>query len=113
MSAPTSDPESSKNEASHSVDTASLGNKERGSDDTEGSSDLSQDLDQESEPEYATSFRLIIIMSTLSLSTLIAALDLVSIIQTQKIPPFMHGTRLTRSIRSTGYRCHGYPEDHQ
>ncbi|KAF7516842.1 hypothetical protein PCG10_001744 [Penicillium crustosum] len=76
MSAPTSDPESSKNEASHSVDTASLGNKERGSDDTEGSSNLSQDLDQESEPEYATSFRLIIIMSTLSLSTLIAALDL-------------------------------------
>jgi hypothetical protein len=79
MSATTSDPKFSKNEAGHSADTASLRNKERGSDDTEGSGDLNQDLDQGSEPEYATSFRLIIIMSTLSLSTLIAALDLVSI----------------------------------
>ncbi|OGE53036.1 hypothetical protein PENARI_c008G10861 [Penicillium arizonense] len=76
MSAPTSDSEFSKNEAGHLPDGTGLRNKERGSDDTEGSGDLSQDLDQESDPEYATSFRLIIIMATLSLSTLIAALDL-------------------------------------
>ncbi|KAJ6083574.1 hypothetical protein N7467_007709 [Penicillium canescens] len=76
MSAPTSDSEFSKNEAGHLPDGTGLRNKERGSDDTEGSGDLSQDLDQESDPEYATSFRLTIIMATLSLSTLIAALDL-------------------------------------
>jgi hypothetical protein len=76
MSAPISDSEFSKREAGHLPD----GTKERGSDDTEGSDDLSQDLDQESDPEYATSFRLIIIMATLGLSTMIAALDLVSII---------------------------------
>ena len=80
MSAPNSDSEFSKNQAGHLPDGTGLRNKERGSDDTEGSGDLSQDLDQESDPEYATSFRLIIIMATLSLSTLIAALDLVSII---------------------------------
>ncbi|KAJ6019309.1 hypothetical protein N7522_001376 [Penicillium canescens] len=76
MSAPTSDSEFSKNEAGHLPDVTGLRNKERGSDDTEGSGDLSQDLHQKSDPEYATSFRLIIIMATLSLSTLIAALDL-------------------------------------
>lgn len=89
MPAPASDPEFIKNlnEAGHSSNTSnsSLRNKERETidkiDDTEGSGDLTQDLDPEKEPEYATSFRLIIIMSTLSLSTLIAALDLVSIIQ--------------------------------
>ncbi|KAJ6125185.1 hypothetical protein N7471_012502 [Penicillium samsonianum] len=76
MPAPTSDLEFSKNEAGHSPDSTSTRNKERGSNDTEGSSDLSLDLDQESDPEYATPLRLIIIMATLSLSTLIAALDL-------------------------------------
>ncbi|KAK5807057.1 hypothetical protein VI817_001315 [Penicillium citrinum] len=76
MSATTSDPTLSKDEAGNSPDNSSLRDKERGSDDTEGSGGFSQDLDQEKEPEYATSFRLIIIMATLSLSTLIAALDL-------------------------------------
>ncbi|KAJ5498103.1 Major facilitator superfamily domain general substrate transporter [Penicillium expansum] len=76
MSAPTSHSEFSKNEAGHSPETSNLRIKERGSDETEGTGDLSQDLDQESDLEYATSFRLMIIMATLSLSTLIAALDL-------------------------------------
>ncbi|THC97174.1 hypothetical protein EYZ11_003339 [Aspergillus tanneri] len=68
MSAPISSPESNKNEAGHLPDAASLPDKERGGDDTEGTAD--QDL------EYATPLRLIIGMCTLSLSTLIAALDL-------------------------------------
>ncbi|KGO53669.1 Major facilitator superfamily domain, general substrate transporter [Penicillium expansum] len=76
MSAPTSHSEFNKNEAGHSPETSNLRIKERGSDETEGTGDLSQDLDQESDLEYATSFRLMIIMATLSLSTLIAALDL-------------------------------------
>lgn len=95
MSAPTSDLEFSKNEAGHSPDSTSPRNKERGSNDTEGSSDLSLDLDQESDPEYATPLRLIIIMATLSLSTLIAALDLVSIIFFQRTALFEYRTQLT------------------
>jgi hypothetical protein len=89
MSTPSSDPEFSKNEAGHLPDaashevpssqtSASLPDKERGGDDTEGSDD--QEL------EYATPLRLIIIMCTLSLSTLIAALDLVSITHAWRIP---------------------------
>lgn len=84
MSAPTSDLEFSKNlnDAGHSPHSPSLRDKERESEGTDGlgSGHLSHDLDQDSDPEYASSFRLIIIMCTLGLSTLIAALDLVSII---------------------------------
>lgn len=84
MSTPASHPEFSKNETGNPPDSTRPRNKERGSDDTEGSDDLNQDLNQELNLEYATSFRLIIIMATLSLSTLIAALDLVSIMDTQR-----------------------------
>ncbi|CAI7654489.1 unnamed protein product [Penicillium pancosmium] len=78
MSAPTSDLRFSKklNDAGHLPHNTDLRNKERGSDSTHGNGDLSQDLGQNSDPEYATSFHLIIIMCTLWLSTLIAALDL-------------------------------------
>jgi hypothetical protein len=82
MSAPSPYPHSSKNEAGCLPESISLGAKHQGNDDIEGDGDLSQDPDQEPDPEYATSFGLIIIMSTLSLSTMIAALDLVSTIHT-------------------------------
>lgn len=95
MSAPTSHSEFSKNEAGHSPETSNLRIKERGSDETEGTGDLSQDLDQESDLEYATSFRLMIIMATLSLSTLIAALDLVSITHVYSTTLFDYCTKLT------------------